>query len=140
MTNTGYFLHIDSRHLPLCKKFIMHSSTCTYLASTAFSVVTTKLVLEREREYWREYRSSWRISELEVGSWDVWESILIIKIFSNVRGNYHVHCHTVFGWVFCLSQSLSKLILSVIITVMGLYFFQNIQNLMQIENKSNSKF
>ena len=26
----------------------MHSSTCTYLASTAFSVVTTKLVLERE--------------------------------------------------------------------------------------------
>ena len=48
MTNTGYFLHIDSRHLPLCKKFIMHSSTCTYLASTAFSVVTTKLGLKRE--------------------------------------------------------------------------------------------
>ena len=77
---------------------------------------------------------------MEVGSWDVWELILMIKIFSIVRGNYHVHCHTVFEWVFCLSKSLSKLILSVIIKVMGLYFFQNIQNLMQIENKSNSKF
>ena len=67
---------------------------------------------------------SWRISELEVGSWDVWELILIFKIFSVIRGSYHVHCRTVFGWVFCLSQSLSKLIPSIILKAMGLHFFK----------------
>ena len=68
--------------------------------------------------------SSWRTNELEVGSWDVWELILIFKIFSIIRGNDHVHCGTVFGWVVCLSQNLSKLIPAVILKAIGLSFFK----------------
>ena len=49
MTKTGYFSHISSKHLPLCKKFIMHSSACNSLASAAFSLVTIKLDLILER-------------------------------------------------------------------------------------------
>ena len=42
MTNTGYSLCIDSRHLPICKKFIMHSLRCISLAPVALSLVTIK--------------------------------------------------------------------------------------------------
>ena len=68
--------------------------------------------------------SSWGTNELEVGSWDVWELILIFKIFSIIWGNDYVHCRTVLGWVVCLSQSLSKLIPSVMLKAMGLSFFK----------------
>ena len=68
--------------------------------------------------------SSWRTNELEVGSWDVWGLILILKIFSIIRGNDHVPCCTVFGWMVCLSQSLSKLIPSVMLKAKGVSFFK----------------
>ena len=43
MTKIEYFLHIDCRYLPLCKKFVVHSSIYTSLAAAALSLVTIKL-------------------------------------------------------------------------------------------------
>ena len=131
MTKTGYFLDISSRHLPLCKKLIMHSSACTSLASAAFSLVTIKLDLILERVSVNVELENQRIGSQQLMCVrDMCELILIFRrslsygfwmgvLFA--RQSYKVNT---------FSNTSSY----------GTPFFQNAPNLMQIGNKSSSRF